>query len=204
MAGRSLKPAKDRRLGEPLPHQLANPTRAHPIAKFFPLSGVYGITPSFPGLFRTIGKVPTCYSPVCHSPCGAFDLHVLGLPPAFVLSQDQTLKLKVLILDFGLEVNPRNLLRNGHLHNMTPAPVARNDHHGDGIETQSSPESVVIPISRPKSARTPPSAFPFLQIQLSKSKIREHKPARRRTAGFFRDDRGPTGCPGWNLRVSRV
>ena len=28
----------------------------------------------------------------------AFDLHVLGLPPAFVLSQDQTLKLKVSIL----------------------------------------------------------------------------------------------------------
>ena len=55
----------------------------------------------------------------------------------------------------------------------------------------------MIPISRPKSARTPPSAFPFLQIQLSKSKIREHKPARRRTAGFFRDDRGPTGCSGW-------
>ena len=32
----------------------------------------------------------------------AFDLHVLGLPPAFVLSQDQTLKLKSQILD-GLE-----------------------------------------------------------------------------------------------------
>ena len=28
----------------------------------------------------------------------AFDLHVLGLPPAFVLSQDQTLKLKDLML----------------------------------------------------------------------------------------------------------
>jgi hypothetical protein len=55
----------------------------------------------------------------------AFDLHVLGLPPAFVLSQDQTLKLKVLILDFGLEVNPRNLLRNGHLHIMTPSLVAQ-------------------------------------------------------------------------------
>jgi len=26
--------------------------------------------------------------------------------------------LKVWILDFGLEVNPRNHLRNGHLHNM--------------------------------------------------------------------------------------
>ena len=38
---------------------------------------------------------------------GAFDLHVLGLPPAFVLSQDQTLKLKVLIL-VGLEgISPR-------------------------------------------------------------------------------------------------
>jgi hypothetical protein len=34
---------------------------------------------------------------------GAFDLHVLGLPPAFVLSQDQTLKLKA-DSGFGLEV----------------------------------------------------------------------------------------------------
>jgi hypothetical protein len=33
---------------------------------------------------------------VRHSPCGAFDLHVLSLPPAFVLSQDQTLKFNVL------------------------------------------------------------------------------------------------------------
>ena len=60
----------------------------------FRLAAVSGISPSFPGLFRTKGYVPTCYSPVCHSPCGAFDLHVLSLPPAFVLSQDQTLMLK--------------------------------------------------------------------------------------------------------------
>src|SRR5205823_8766589 len=86
-----------------------------------------GISPSFPGLFRTKEHVPTCYSPVCRSPPssellgsldhfkrflqaslrppigiapppsslegGALDLHVLGLPPAFALSQDQTLKL---------------------------------------------------------------------------------------------------------------
>ena len=45
-------------------------------------------------MFRTKGYVPTCYSPVCRSPCGALDLHVLGLPPAFALSQDQTLKLE--------------------------------------------------------------------------------------------------------------
>ena len=31
------------------------------------------------------------------TPKGPFDLHVLSLPPAFVLSQDQTLKLKDLI-----------------------------------------------------------------------------------------------------------
>ncbi len=35
-----------------------------------------------------------CYSPVRHSlpSCekSAFDLHVLGTPPAFILSQDQT------------------------------------------------------------------------------------------------------------------
>jgi hypothetical protein len=28
----------------------------------------------------------------------AFDLHVLGLPPAFVLSQDQTLKLNEILI----------------------------------------------------------------------------------------------------------
>ena len=42
------------------------------------------------------GRLSTCYSPVRHStqgpkPSFAFDLHVLGTPPAFVLSQDQTL-----------------------------------------------------------------------------------------------------------------
>ena len=43
-------------------------------------------------LFRTKRQFPTRYSPVRHSPCGAFDLHVLSTPPAFVLSQDQTLR----------------------------------------------------------------------------------------------------------------
>ena len=33
MAGRPLRPATDRRLGEPLPHQLANPISAAPIAR---------------------------------------------------------------------------------------------------------------------------------------------------------------------------
>ena len=40
----------------------------------------------------------TCYSPVRHFPSSCpdftFDLHVLSTPPAFVLSQDQTLQFK--------------------------------------------------------------------------------------------------------------
>ena len=53
---------------------------------------ICGISPSFPGLSPTSGHIPTCYSPVRRSPCGAHDLHVLSMPPAFTLSQDQTLK----------------------------------------------------------------------------------------------------------------
>src|SRR5581483_5757027 len=45
---------------------------------------------------RAKGRLPTCYSPVRHSPPpeegDPFDLHVLSTPPAFVLSQDQTLQ----------------------------------------------------------------------------------------------------------------
>lgn len=44
------------------------------------------------------GRSPTCYSPVRHSSISEetfpFDLHVLSTPPAFVLSQDQTLQTK--------------------------------------------------------------------------------------------------------------
>src|SRR5699024_10150808 len=56
------------------------------------------VSASYPNL---TGRLPTCYSPIRRSfhkrpPEGfsllpALDLHVLGTPPAFVLSQDQTL-----------------------------------------------------------------------------------------------------------------
>jgi hypothetical protein len=49
-------------------------------------------------LFRTERYVPTCYYPVCRSHCWALDLHVLGLPPAFALSQDQTLKFHEILI----------------------------------------------------------------------------------------------------------
>jgi hypothetical protein len=99
VADHPLRPATDHSLGRPLPHQQANPTRAPPRAiNLSPVlpPGVCGISRSFPRLSPTPGQVPTRYSPVRHSPMAEamnpFDLHVLSMPPAFVLSQDQTLK----------------------------------------------------------------------------------------------------------------
>ena len=63
------------------------------------------------------GRFPTCYSPVRHSMYKyiAYDLHVLGMPPAFILSQDQTLnklylkqhlcRIKIDLLKFNLFQN---------------------------------------------------------------------------------------------------
>ena len=63
-----------------------------------------GISTSFPVLFPSRGKVahalltrpPLEVSPKANSP---LDLHVLGTPPAFVLSQDQTLAFNPSILN---------------------------------------------------------------------------------------------------------
>ena len=112
MAGQSLNPATDRRLGRPLPHQLSNQTRAHlsainlwyqgdaPSAHYAVLAEVSLCCPPLKG------RLLTRYSPVRHCPRTqlsensvirfSFDLHVLGTPPAFVLSQDQTLNKMVL------------------------------------------------------------------------------------------------------------
>src|SRR5438132_7740286 len=107
MADRPLRPATHRRLGEPLPHQQANGTRAHPRPE---AEATFGTSPERPahhqalasvstGYSCVLGRLPTCYSPVRRSstPEGAFplDLHVLSTPPAFVLSQDQTLREQV-------------------------------------------------------------------------------------------------------------
>ena len=106
MADRPLRPAIDRRLGRTLPHQLANLTQAHLIARGpkvprFPPQGVCGISLSFPKLSPTMRQIPTRYSPVRHSsaPEGLlpFDLHVLSIPPAFNLSHDQTLQFNLFL-----------------------------------------------------------------------------------------------------------
>ena len=110
MADCPLRPAIHRRFGEPLPHQLSNGTRAHLRAApkcLLPLSHAgmwsYAVLAAVSGCYPPPGgRLLTRYSPVRHSVClfpppkgssktASFDLHVLSTPPAFVLSQDQTL-----------------------------------------------------------------------------------------------------------------
>ena len=69
-------------------------------------AGCYAVLASLSGRYPPLeGRSPTCYSPVCHSVIHcwitAFDLHVLGTPPALILSQDQTLMLNALVTTFA-------------------------------------------------------------------------------------------------------
>ena len=115
--GRSpLRSATDRRFGRPLPCQLANQTRVHPIPPEF-------FTPDHAILcaYAVLAVVSNCYplyeaahprvfftlSPLSHkififrkksNAVLRSNLHVLAPPPAFILSQDQTLMLKSFVL----------------------------------------------------------------------------------------------------------
>ena len=107
VAGRPLRPATRHRLGEPLPHQLADRPRAHPEASGCPDFGLRemsplatcGINSPFGELSPTSGQVAhvlRTLAPLTTSRIATkdnpFDLHVLSTPPAFVLSQNQTLR----------------------------------------------------------------------------------------------------------------
>ena len=103
MAVQPLSPATDRRHGGPLPRHLANQTRDH-LSAHKALTSVTcgtkvlcGISSRFQLLSPTERQVSHALltrSPLSKPPkrFTPFDLHVLGTPPAFVLSQDQTLK----------------------------------------------------------------------------------------------------------------
>ena len=95
----------DRRLGGPLPHQLSNPTRAHPCAinLWYSVHATrirYAVLASVSGRYPPHkGRLLTRYSPVRHwsgaEAPSPFDLNVLCTPPALILSQDQTLEIFV-------------------------------------------------------------------------------------------------------------
>ena len=73
MADHSLKSATDRCLGKPLPHQLANQTRVHPVPpEFFTLHHAmlcaYAVLAVVSNCYPPVwGRLPTRYSPVRHS-----------------------------------------------------------------------------------------------------------------------------------------
>ena len=107
MAVYPLRSATDRRFGGPLPRQQANRTQAHPIPMNLwrnrhATASLYEVLiPVSRGCPSVWGRLPTRYSPVRRFPplsrieipfrSFSLDLHVLGTPPAFILSQDQTL-----------------------------------------------------------------------------------------------------------------
>ncbi len=100
MADRPLRPATDRRLGKLLPYQPANRTQAHPLAPrlreaLLSHESLCGLVGDFSPVFLTTGQVTHVLLtrpplPLAPKSTRSFDLHVLGTPPAFILSQDQT------------------------------------------------------------------------------------------------------------------
>ena len=73
MAVHPLRPAMDRRLGEPLPHQPANQTRVHPVPPEFFTQGdvsscAYAVLAAVSSCYPPVwGRSPTRYSPVRRS-----------------------------------------------------------------------------------------------------------------------------------------
>jgi hypothetical protein len=112
VADHPLRPATHRSLGRPLPYQQANGTRAHPqtvafkkrpplIHKSEDLWMSFGISIAFAMLSPIQGQIThvlltraPLYSPL-QAEAFSYDLHVLSTPPAFTLSQDQTLQLNL-------------------------------------------------------------------------------------------------------------
>ena len=127
VAAHPLRPATRHRLGGPSPHQQADRPRAHPPPKHhndesFPTSpcgptGTPRISRPFKRLSRRGGQVAhviltrSPLNPPPEKETGPFDLHVLSTPPAFVLSQDQTLQTKT--EQPTTNTNPRNQARTG-------------------------------------------------------------------------------------------
>lgn len=102
MTGRPLRPVTDHRLGEPLPHQLANRTQAPPqvpplraalISRYYAVLAKVSLgCPPLEGRFlRVPHPSAACHQFVLLRIMLPLDLHVLGVPPAFNLSHDQTL-----------------------------------------------------------------------------------------------------------------
>ena len=97
----------------------------------------------------------------------ALDLHVLGLPPAFALSQDQTLKLDEIFETDWSSFACAKFSRFDEVHPLincltSDVPLKRRP-----SEVSSDRSRVEFLQPELRSARTPPSTFLFLPIHLS-------------------------------------
>ena len=134
MGGHPLRSPTRRCLGRPLPYQLADGPQAPPevIALRQPFVSwpltqptTCGISSPFELLFPASGQVT--YVLRTHSPLNSsiatrasFDLHVLSTPPAFILSQDQTLRMT----STDLAISHWRLVIGGRLHTRPPGRPA--------------------------------------------------------------------------------
>ena len=170
MADHPLRPATDRRLGEPLPHQLANQTRAHPKAINLSPCGLIRYYSKFPWAipYLRVGS----HALLTRLPLPRRGVRLACVRPAASVRSEPGSNSQVESLDSGRlgGITPRIFCVTGTftlIHSDFSACIMVM------AETQLSPESVLDhePIFQSSgSARTPPSAFPFLQNHLSKSK----------------------------------
>ena len=111
---RPLRSPTHRRLGGPSPRLPSNGTHARPpprrrfIRHGMPHSGTMPYYPAFPPAIRPrgVGCIRVAHpSATLNPPKGILpsDLHVLGLPLAFILSQDQTLRCTIVFCLFFSE-----------------------------------------------------------------------------------------------------
>ena len=102
VGGHPLRSPTRHRLGKPLPYQLADGTQAPPEANYSfyhqasnpndhmrYYQSFRTVIPHFGAGHQRVTHPFAARSVLLHSP---LDLHVLGTPPAFILSQDQTLR----------------------------------------------------------------------------------------------------------------
>src|ERR1700730_14419159 len=133
-----------------------------------------GIRPSFPSLSRSAGQITHVLltrSPLEHPPKGAFpfDLHVLSTPPAFVLSQDQTLQTKTPTQKGRQNSNQRNLTNK----QTKPHPDTGHQNAAKKTTTKTKPPNTLL------SSQTTPLRP-------------RNKPPRLLAAYSLADDEGPT------------
>jgi hypothetical protein len=132
------------------------------------------------------------------TPKDAFDLHVLSLPPAFVLSQDQTLKFKEFNLDITIEST------EPHPSQTVSSPTAMN--------SQNIVTSIISQTALKQSAKITAAyaSLPLDQLVKEQNTTRQHqgtddvtKPLRLRQArGLAPDGVRGTAC-GAQLEVGR-